>query len=112
MAAAVKVQAMGSLWESTAQAVAIAKQAVIKEKEEKRKRNILLSQNAEREETMEYNQQNSIVDKMVEIKEILTKAGLGKVFPFKPERNKEGEIIGFVPKGKNDKEIKEKCKKR
>lgn len=50
----------------------------------------------------------STLDKMNEIKDILKKAGVSlKYFPFKPVKNKQGEIEGFVPKGENIKEIKE-----
>lgn len=102
-----KVQSLGNLYVLTKTSVEKANQMIAKEKEERRNRNILKNQNRiNNEEKAQENNQDNIIDKMAEIKEILTKSGLSKFFPFKPERNKEGEIVGFVPKGKNNEEIK------
>lgn len=100
-----KVEEMGSLWASTASAVAIAKQEV--EKEQKKKRTILMNQTFNNEENLQYNNQATIIEKMEEINLILKKAGLKKDFPFTPQLNENKEIVGFIPKGKNEKEIKE-----
>ena len=105
MPSVVKVEEMGSLWASTASAVAIAKQEV--EKEEKRKRAVLMNTVQSDDVNLQYNNQEYNLDNMKEINLILKKAGLKNAFPFTPQLNENKEIVGFTPKGKNEKEIKE-----
>ena len=92
-----KVETLGSLWESTNEAVLAAQNIVRAEKQikvAKEEKEAMLS--------------NSTLYKMNEVKQLLKKAGINlKYFPFKPIKNKQGEIEGFVPKGKNEMEIKE-----
>ena len=78
-----KVEEMGSLWVSTASAIAIAKQEV--EREQKKKRTILMNQTFNNEENLQYNNQATIVEKMEEINLILKKAGL-----------KKGSVLFFI----------------
>lgn len=105
MPSVVKVEEMGSLWVSTASAIAIAKQEV--EKEEKRKRTVLMNTVQSDDVNLQYNNQEYNLDNMKEINLILKKAGLKSAFPFVPQLNENKEIVGFVPKGKSEKEIKE-----
>lgn len=105
MPSVVKVEEMGSLWVSTAAAIAIAKQEV--EKDEKKRRNFFMGQNVNNYNEVAMNNQEAIIENMKEVNTILKKAGIKKYFPFEPQLNENKEIIGFVPKGKNDKEIKE-----
>ena len=109
-----KVEEMGSLWVSTASAIEIAKRMVREEqeaKEQKRRRNITISQelnaNDNLQNKLQFDNQETTLDNMAEINLILNKAGLKGVFPFVPQLNENKEIVGFVPKGKNEKEIKE-----
>lgn len=54
---------------------------------------------------------NEIKEQMLDIKDILQKANISfRDFPFKPERNSEGEVVGFIPKGKNVAAIKNDIK--
>lgn len=107
-----KVETLGSFWELTAPYVALAEKAE-QEKEIKRKRQLnrfLLEEEKRDNSYDDYAQSEekevSLVEQMKEVKALLKKAKIdAKFFPFKPELNKEGEIVGFVPKGKNKEEI-------
>lgn len=107
-----KVQELGSFWVSTAPYVEKAKKDLIERNKKKRNITIFMMQNENnRDDFDKYNDmenQPTLEEKMKRIAVILKKAGIDpKFFPFVPQKNKEGELIGFVPKGKNDKEIKE-----
>lgn len=101
MASTSKVEEIGSLWVSTAEAVQKAKEDANIENDKKRKRGILMNQNLMNNQEQELN-----FDNMKEVTNILNKSGLKKFFPFEPQINENKEIVGFKPKGKNDKEIK------
>ena len=115
-----KVESLGSFWESTAPFVDMAKKDLIREEQARLKRRlgyVPMMDNARDDlsyEEMEkaYEKVEDVLDEMEEVKKILNKADISlKLFPFKPQMNKQGEIVGFVPKGKNDKEIKEDIQK-
>ncbi len=99
-----KVQPLGSLSALTQQYVEKAIKSVEIEREKKRKRiSAFMLQNENNRDD-----EPTLEEKMKRVATLLKKAGIApKFFPFIPEKNKEGEIIGFTPKGKNDKEIKE-----
>ena len=105
-----KVYSLGSFYDNTAPYVVKAKE-MEKEKERKRYVQNYVAMNKEnRRDSFDYEQDpiEAIISQMDEVVSILKKAGIdSKFFPFKPQRDKNGEIIGFKPKGKNDKEIKE-----
>lgn len=106
MASVVKVEEIGSLWVSTAEAVKKAQEDAKIENEKRRKRNNLINQNLMNDK-LDYEEKESTLDNMKEITDILNKSGLKKFFPFEPTLNENKEIVGFKPKGKNDKEVKE-----
>ena len=112
-----KVEAMGSLWASTAPYVEKAKEYERKKEEERRRKlfvNYVPVRDGEDIEKHDayYENIEEVMDKMAEIAKILKGAGINpKLFPFKPETDKDGNIVGFVPKGKNEKEIKRDIEK-
>lgn len=109
-----QVQALGSFWESTAPYVEIARQDALKAENRRRVNGYNPIENRENNrfyENDEIDNKVSMEDMLNEIKPILKKAGISmKDFPFVPNMDKEGNVLGFIPKGKNEKEIKENIK--
>lgn len=113
-----KVEAIGSFWESTAPFVALAKKAEKEKREKERRRLLQQNQYVPMDKLTndefydeEFGRDVNLIEQMEEVKKLLVKAGIpSSVFPFKAKKDKDGEIT-FVPKGKNDKEIKEDIKK-
>lgn len=97
------VQELGSFWMSTAPYVEKAKKDLAEKEKKKRKMTTFIMQNQN-----DRDDEPTPKEKIERVAILLKKAGIApKFFPFIPQKNKDGEIIGFAPKGKNDKEIKE-----
>lgn len=96
----INVVTLGSLTDLTAGSIAYANEVVRKESEAR-----VPYRTGNNDE--EQNDQDIIKEQMLEIKNILKKAKIDfRDFPFKPQRDSDGEVNGFIPKGKNKLEIK------
>lgn len=99
------VQELGDPWESTKETVEA--EVTRTEREKKKQRRMVMDQNAREYEQREDLQKDFDNYNMKEISAILNKAKLKDVFPFAPVFNENREIVGFKPKGKSVKEVKE-----
>jgi len=97
-----KVQTLGSLWESTKEAVLNAQKITNDEQKKKREQTV-------KKEEMRFSL-NIVNNQKDDIKELLNKAGIKSsvYFPFKTKTNDQGELE-FVPK--NIFKMKKDCKK-
>lgn len=108
-----KVENLGNFWQMTAPYVAVAQEMTRKEEKRRASAHYFAMDEERRSSFDDYDlSPEDLVEKVVEqisdIEKILKKADISlKLYPFKPEKNKNGEIVGFVPKGKNEQEVKE-----
>ena len=106
MAKTGKVETLGPIWERTAPFVEKGKQISDMEAS-----NALMA-TPKKPKKMNKEQIKEVENQIDEIKTILKKAGISlKLYPFNAVKNKDGEIVDFVPKGKNPKQIKENIEK-
>ena len=119
MAQVGNIETLGNLYVITAPSIAKEEEYEKKQAEKRRKMQVgYVAMELEKRNSNEFFSEyeevksQSFDEKKQEIIGLLKKAGIHpKDFPFAVKKDKEGNEIGFVTKGKNEEEIKENIKK-
>lgn len=116
MASIVKVENLPNFWQSTSSYIERGKENVVllAKKHVDFAKRYIKSYNrnknsfAQDNENVKENEIPDIVKQTADALKILKQAKIPSgLFPFNAKRNEQNEVVSFVPKGKNDKEIKE-----